>query len=488
MPNDTADAVIINPPGDLVTADLCVIGAGAGGLAVAAAGAAFGQRVVLIEKHKMGGDALNYGALPSKALIAAAQRANAIRTAAHFGVSAGEPQIDARGLHRHIKSVIAAVAPNASIERFAGMGVRVITAAGKFVDASTVVAGEHRITARRFVVATGSSPSVPAVPGLADVPYFTTETIFDNTTRIAHLIVIGGSGAALELAQAYRRLGSDVTVLEAGKALAHGDPELTPFVLARLRDEGVVLREGATVQGASSSGGSVAVTIKTDEGTETITGSHLLIAQGRKPNVTDLGLDAAGIAYDKIAGIRVNAGLVTSNKRVFAIGDVTGGAPSAHAAADHAEIVLKCALFRIPTKTTARAMPSVTFTDPQLASVGLSETQARAKHGKINVLRWPYSENDCAHATRETQGHIKVVVSPKGHILGATIVGADAAELIQMWSLALSQRLKIKAMTEWISPYPTLSEFNKRAAFRYFATAPSNPVVRKAIAWLAKLG
>lgn len=487
MSTDTAEAVAINPPGQLLSVDFCVIGAGAGGLAVAAAAAVFGQRVVLIEKHKMGGDGLNYGGVPLHALIAASRRAHAMRTSAKFGIAAVEPQIDARAVHDHIKGVINALAPNSSVERFTAMGVRVITAAGKFIDKTTVVAGEHRITARRFVVATGSSPILPPVPGLADVPYFTNETIFETSARIAHLIIIGGEANGLELAQAYRRLGSDVTVLDSGKAMSKNDPELSPFVLARLRSEGVIIREGVAVQGVSSAGGSVAVTVKADDKLETITGSHVLVAAGRKPNVSDLGLDAAGIAYEK-TGITVNAGLVTTNKRVFAIGDVTGGHSFTHVATHHADVVIRRALFRLPAKTTVRAMPWVTYTDPELAHVGLTEAQARDKHGKINVLRWPYHENDRAHAERETAGNVKVVVSPKGHILGATIVGAQAGELIQMWSLALSQGLKIKAMTEWISPYPTLSEINKRAAFRYYATAAGNPVVRKIIAWLAKLG
>ncbi|HPG88146.1 MAG TPA: FAD-dependent oxidoreductase [Hyphomicrobium sp.] len=487
MPTDTTKAVVINPPGQLLSVDICVIGAGAGGLAVATAAAAFGQRVVLIEKHKMGGQSLSYGCIPSKALVVAGKRAQAMRTSAKFGIAAVEPQIDARGVHDHVKCVISAIAPNTSVERFTGMGIRVITAAGKFVDKSTVVAGDYRVTARRFVIATGSSPAVPLIPGLADLPYFTNETIFENSARLAHLIIVGGEPSGLELAQAYRRLGSEVTVLDGGKALSSYDSELTGFVLARLRNEGVVIREGVAVQGVSGAGGSVAVTVKHDDKLEVIAGSHVLVATGRKPNVADLGLDAAGIAYEK-TGITVNAGLHTTNKRVFAIGDVIGGSQFAHVANDHAGIVLRRALFRMPAKATRRVIAKVTFTDPEIAHVGLSETQARAKYRKVNVLRWPYHENDRAQVERETVGNIKVVVSPRGHIIGATIVGAQAAELIQMWSLALSQGLKIKAMTEWISPYPTLSEINKRAAFRYYATAAGNPVVRKVIAWLAKLG
>ena len=487
MLKSNPDSDIAPVRGEIISADFCIIGAGSGGLSLAAAAAAFGQKVVLIEKHKMGGDCLNYGCVPSKALIAAGKRANAMRTSAKFGIAPVDPRIDPGAVHDHVKGVIAAIAPNDSVERFTGLGVRVITAAGRFIDKSTLVAGENRITARWFVIATGSSPVVPPIPGLAEVPYFTNESIFDNKSKLPHLIVIGGGPIGLELAQAHRRLGSDVTVLEGLTALAKDDSELTAFVLTQLRSEGVNIREGSLVKSVASANGRLSVTIAMDGGSEVIEGSHILVAAGRRPNMADLGLEAAGIAFDK-KGITVDAGLRTSNSRVFAIGDVTGGLQFTHVANDHAGIVIRRALFRLPAKATGRIVPWVTYTDPELAHVGLNEAEARAKYGKINILRWPYHENDRAQAERETEGQVKVIVGPKGLILGATIVGAHAGELIQMWSLALSQGLKIRAMTEWISPYPTLSEVNKRAAFRYYATAAGNPLVRKAIAWLAKLG
>ncbi|HXF55778.1 MAG TPA: FAD-dependent oxidoreductase, partial [Hyphomicrobiaceae bacterium] len=231
-------ALAVGSGGERISVDLCVIGAGSGGLSVAAAAAAFGRSVVLIEKHKMGGDCLNYGCVPSKALIAAANRAHAMRTSARFGIAPVEPAVDFRRVHDHVQQVIAAIAPNDSVERFMGLGVRVIPAAARFLDGSTVAAGEHRITARRFVIATGSSPLVPPIPGLDQVPYFTNETIFDNAERPEHLIVIGGGPIGLEMAQAYARLGSRVTVLEAAKALGRDDPELSAVVLKALAEEG----------------------------------------------------------------------------------------------------------------------------------------------------------------------------------------------------------------------------------------------------------
>ncbi len=486
-PQASASGSTSGAEGETITADICVIGAGSGGLSVAAAAAAFGREVVLIERHKMGGDCLNYGCVPSKAMIAAGNRAEAMRTAPMFGIAGVDPEIDMRAVHDHVHDVIAAIAPNDSVERFTALGVRVIQAAGRFVNKSTVMAGEYRIKARRFVIATGSSPLVPPIPGLDSVPYFTNETIFDNRERLHDLIIVGGGPIGMELAQAHRRLGSRVTVIEAAKALSKDDPELTKVVLEQLRQEGVSILEGTKVESVEGGLGRVRVNVSAGDEKQVIEGTHLLLAVGRKPTTGDLGLEAAGIRYDK-RGIKVNAGLKTSNRRVFAIGDVAGGLQFTHVANYHAGIVIRRALFRIPAKVDTRIMPWVTFTDPELAHVGLQEAEAKRAAGKINVLRWPYHENDRAQAERETVGQIKVITAKNGRILGATIVGAQAGELIQMWALAISQKMKIKAMIGWVSPYPTLSEINKRVAYRYYATAPSSPLVRWIIGFLAKFG
>ncbi len=487
MAKDTPDSVVTPQQAETLTPDFCIIGAGPGGLAVAATAAAFGQRVVLIEKHKMGGNSLNYGSVPGKALLAAAKRAHQMRHAGAFGIMPADPQIDRQAVHDYVKDTIAAVAPNDSIERFTGLGVKVINDTARFVDKTTVIAGEYRISPRFFVIATGSSPAIPAIPGLADVPHFTNESIFDVTEPLPHLIVIGAGSVGLELAQAHRRLGSNVTVIDAAAALAKDDPELSVVAVSALRDEGIDIRENTHITSISGDGGRVNVTVTRDGATELIVGTHILVAAGRKANVADLGLEAAGIRFDN-AGIKVDTGLRTANGRAFAIGDVVGGPQFTHVATEHAGIVFRRALFRIPAKTTSRPLPWVTFTDPELAHVGLTELQARARHGRVNVLRWPYGENDRAQIDRQTRGQIKVVTSKRGHILGVTIVGAAAGDIIQMWSLAIAKGLKIKALTEWVAPYPTLSEISKRAALRYFATAPSNPIVRKTIALLAKLG
>jgi pyruvate/2-oxoglutarate dehydrogenase complex dihydrolipoamide dehydrogenase (E3) component len=473
--------------GEEIACDLCIIGGGSGGLSVAAAAAAFGEKVVLIERHKMGGDCLNYGCVPSKAMIAAGKRAHHMRTSGPFGIRSVAPEIDHKAVHDHIKGVIAAIAPNDSVERFTGLGVRVIEAAGRFIDKSTVAAGEHRIKARRFVIATGSAAVVPPIPGLDKVPFFTNETIFDNTTRLEHLIVVGGGPIGIEMAQAHLRLGSKVTVLEGLKAMGKDDPELAAVVLKSLREEGLVIREQTLVEKVEGKAGAIRVMVKSGDKQDLVEGTHLLIAAGRRPNLQGLDLEAAGIAYER-SGIKVDSGLVTSNPKVFAIGDCVGGLQFTHVANYHAGIVIRRALFRMPAKVDTGRVPWVTYTEPELAHVGLTEEQARKANARINVLRWPFHENDRAQAERETEGFVKVVTDGKGRILGASIVGAHAGELIQMWSLAIAQGLKIKAMTDWISPYPTLAEVNKRAAIRYYSAATSSPMVRKVIGWLKKLG
>ena len=468
-----------------LTPDICVIGAGSGGLSVAAAAAAFGVPVVLIEKGKMGGECLNTGCVPSKSLIAAGKRARAIADAAAFGVSTPAAEIDFAEVHRHVHGVIAAIAPNDSKERFNGLGVRVIEGAARFKDRGTVVVDATEIAARRFVVATGSSPALPPIAGLDRVPFLTNETVFDLTTRPEHLIVIGAGPIGLELAQAFRRLGSAVTVVEAAEPLAHEDKECAAIVLDALAREGIAIRSQVAVARVEATGAKVKVVL--GDGGAAIEGSHLLIATGRKANTEGLALDAAGIACDR-NGIVVNKGLRTSNRRVYAIGDVAGRGQFTHLANYHAGLVIRNALFRLPVKVNADLVPRVTFTDPELAHVGLTETEARSRRITIRVLRWPYHENDRAQSERETAGHIKVVTDRRGKVLGATIVGAAAGELITTWTLAIDRGLNIRALAGMIVPYPTLAEIGKRAAITYFLPSVTSVWMRRIIPLLRRLG
>ncbi len=471
--------------------DICVIGAGAGGLAAASAAAAFGVNVVLIEKNRMGGATLNTGSLPSKALIATAERANAIRTAARFGARFGTKPVyfgvDFAAVREHVRGVIDAVRPLDSRERLNGLGVRVIEGEARFTGRDAVAVNGYAIKARRFVIATGSSPAVPDIPGLAETPYLTNETVFDLSECPRHLIVIGAGSVGLELAQAFHRLGAEVTVLEAATPLAGDDPECAAIVLDALAREGVKLRSGVTVARVRRMLARIQVDITSEAGAETIEGSHLLVAVGRAPNVANLDLDAAGIRYAP-DGIVVDRQLRTSNRQVYAIGDVTEGPKSTHLASYHAGLVVRNALFRAPVNADQHAVPAVTYTDPELAQVGLTEDEARAHAGVIRVLRWPYRENDRAQATGATDGHIKIITNRKGGILGATIVGAGAAENITSWALAISQRLNIEAFAGVIVPYPTYAEVGKRAAMTYFTRGLTSPLVRRIIGWLRRFG
>src|SRR5215472_737033 len=293
--------------------DICVIGAGSGGLSVAAAAAAFGVPVVLIERGRMGGDCLNYGCVPSKSLLAAAKQAAAHTQAPAFGVASTPPTIDFVRVREHVRDVIAAIAPNDSTQRFTGLGVRVIAGTAQFKDAATVAVGDQfEIKARRFVIATGSAPAIPPIAGLADTPYLTNETIFDLAECPAHLVVIGAGPVGLELAQAFRRLGAAVTVLEAATPLGKEDPECAAVVLDRLARESVVIRAGAAVRRVAGADGKVQVVVGGTDNEETIEGSHLLVATGRTPNVADLGLDRAGIKYEP-RGLVVDRRLRTTN-------------------------------------------------------------------------------------------------------------------------------------------------------------------------------
>lgn len=471
---------------DILTPDICVIGAGSGGLSVAAAAAAFGVPVVLIEKGKMGGDCLNTGCVPSKALIAAARRAHEAQTGGGLGVSAQGVNVAFEQVHRHIHDVIARIAPNDSVARFTALGVKVLQARARFIDAHTVAAGDQwLVKARRFVIATGSSPAIPSIPGLDATPFLTNETIFDLKQCPSHLLVIGAGPIGLELAQAYRRLGAGVTILEAAAPLSREDAECAQIVIRQLERDGIELRVGSRISSAApTAGGGVRLTL---EDGEILDGSHVLIAAGRKADVAPLDPDKAGIRCGP-SGIVVNKGLRTTNRRVYAIGDAAGGPQFTHLANYHAALVIRNALFRLPAKVNHDVLPRVTFTDPELAHVGLTECEARQRHRGIRILRWPFHDNDRAQTEGDTRGHIKIVTTNSGRILGATVVGAQAGELIATWSLAIYRKMNIRTIAGVVLPYPTRAEAGKRAAIEFFALRLTSPLLRRIISLLRRFG
>ncbi|MGQ0566545.1 MAG: dihydrolipoyl dehydrogenase family protein [Gemmobacter sp.] len=464
---------------ETLTTDLCIIGAGSGGLSVAAGAVQMGARVVLIEEGEMGGDCLNAGCVPSKALIAAAKHAHAMTTGAPFGVTPVAPVVDFAAAKDHVARVIATIAPLDSQERFEGLGVRVIRARGRFTSPTTVEAGGVTVTARRFVIATGSRPFVPPIPGLEGVPYLTNETIFALRDRPDHLVVIGGGPIGMELAQAHRRLGCRVTVVEGAKALGREDPELAAVALAAVRAEGVEIIEGVAVKSVAGAAGAISATLADGR---VLQGSHLLIAVGRQVAVDRLGLQEGGIAHTP-KGITVGPNLRSvSNARVFAVGDAAGGLQFTHLAGYHAGVVIRQALFGLPTKQRTDHIPRATFTDPEIAQVGLTEAEARAAHGaRLTVVRWPFHDNDRAVAGGHTAGLVKVMVV-RGRPVGAGIAGPQAGELIAPWSLAISARLKMSAVAGAVLPYPTLAETGKRAAGAYFSPKLfANPWVKRVV-------
>lgn len=464
-----------------IKTDICILGAGSGGLSVAAGAVQMGAKVVLIEGGKMGGDCLNYGCVPSKAMIAAGHHAHAQAHSAAFGIANVVPQVDYAAVKDHVASVIGAIAPNDSVERFEGMGVEVIQDYGTFISETEVQAGDTIIEARRFVIATGSSPLVPPIEGLDAVEYHTNETIFELRDAPERLIIIGGGPIGMELAQAHMRLGIPVTVLEGAKALGKDDPELVAIALDRIRADGVVIEEGFKVSRVTQDGG---ITVHAEDG-RTVQGSHLLVAVGRKANIASLGLDKAAVKHGR--AIEVDQGLRTSNRKIYAIGDVTGGLQFTHKAGYDAGVIIRSMLFGLPSKVRTDHIPWATYTDPEIAQIGLTEAQAVEKHGdKLEVLRFKFDENDRAQAERRTEGLIKVMVVG-GKPIGASVVGLRAGELIQPYALAIANGLKISALTNMVSPYPTMTEVTKRAAGQYYIPRLfQNETVKKVVRFTQK--
>ncbi|NND17275.1 MAG: FAD-dependent oxidoreductase, partial [Silicimonas sp.] len=423
------------------------------------------------------------GCVPSKALLSAAKHAHAMTTGASQGVATVEPDVDYAAAKAHVHNVIETIAPVDSEERFEGLGVHVIREYGRFISETEVQAGDTVIEARRIVIATGSSPLVPPIDGVDDVTCHTNETIFDLRERPEHLLVIGGGPIGMEMAQAHIRLGSKVTVIEGLKAMGKDDPEAAAIVLEKVRAEGVEIVEDAQAEKITEKDGRI--TVETPKGS--FTGSHLLMAVGRKVNIDKLDLDRGNVAHDR--AVTVDASLrSTSNKKVYAIGDAAGGLQFTHVAGYHAGVIIRAMLFGLPSKAKTSHIPWVTYTDPELAQVGLTEAQAIEAHGKgaVTIARFETHENDRAIAEGKTTGFIKVMVV-KGKPVGATIVGAQAGELIGMWAMALANGLKMSAIANTVLPYPTLSEINKRAAGAYFSPKLfDNPWVKRIVGFTQK--
>ena len=444
--------------GPAMTHDVIVIGAGSAGLTVAGGLAMFGLRVALVEGGEMGGECLNTGCVPSKALIAAAARAHAAKRAA-LGVTLAA-SVDWAGVRAHIDGAIAAIAPHDAPARFEAIGVEVIRAPARFRDARTLMAGNRELRAPRIVIATGSQPAIPPIEGLAEVSYLTNETLFALDRLPEHLIVLGGGAVGCEMAQAFARLGARVTVIEAEAALAREDAEAAAVVLDGLRGEGVDLRVCAKVTRVGHCGAGVRLTLASGE---TAAGSHLVVATGRRANIDALDLDAAGVRYGA-DGIAVDPRRRTSQPHIFAIGDCRAGPRFTHVAGYEGSLVVLQIALGLPAKVDWRALPRAIYTDPELAQIGLTEDEARAQFADVEVTRENFADNDRAVTEGDTRGFVKLV-RRGGKVLGVTIVGARAGDLLLPWSQVITGKASSFALGSAVIAYPTRSEVAKAAAF-----------------------
>jgi pyruvate/2-oxoglutarate dehydrogenase complex dihydrolipoamide dehydrogenase (E3) component len=445
--------------------DIVVIGGGSGGLVVAAGGSTLGAKVALVEKHKLGGDCLWYGCVPSKTLIKSARIAFEMRNAQRWALTPADPQPDLARVMERVREVIAGIEPLDSPERFRGLGVDVIFGEGRFTSPDAFEVNGRRLTARTFVIATGSRPAVPPIPGIDTVPYLTNETVFDLREPVASLIVIGGGPIGCELAQAFRRLRSEVTVVDiAASTLPREDPDTAAVVHRQLVAEGIGFHLDTTIAKVAGTAGAITATLRAKDGAErALTATHLLVAAGRRLNIEGLGLEAAGIALEQ-GRIVVDEKLRTTNPHVYVVGDVAGGYQFTHVAEHHAGVVLRRAIFRMWWAKPSKVIPWCTFTDPELARVGLSETEAKQHNVAHHVYRFPFEEIDRARAEGETEGFAKIVTDPKGKLLGAAIVGPDAGELIAEYGLALTRGMHAKDISGVIHTYPTLASISRRVA------------------------
>ena len=438
--------------------DLVVIGAGSAGLSVAAGAVQMGARVVLIEGGEMGGDCLNTGCVPSKALIEAARRAKSAASAKKLGVSCHDVTVDYEKVMRHVRETIAAIEPHDSQERFEGLGVRVIRGYAEFASKNSVRVGDEIITARRIVVATGATPIAPPIDGLDSAVYFTNESFFENRNRPDHLIVIGGGPIGVEMAQAHAQLGITTTLIERFEILPREITETREILRTKLLRDGVRVFENCDVSSIKENGAIKSITLGDGQ---MIQGSHILVATGRRANIKGLNLSAAGIEATNV-GIKVDDNLRTTNRAVYAIGDVIGQEQFTHVAGYHASLIVRSALFGLPAKVRKDHIPRVTYCDPEVASVGDISDDAGFESYRVT-----YDGLDRAIAGGHTDGFAQIWVK-NGRVRGATIVGAQAGELIHFWSLVIAQNLKLSKASSMITPYPTLSDINKKLIGAYF--------------------
>lgn len=449
------------------TYDLIAIGGGTAGLVTAAGGAGLGARVALIERHRMGGECLWNGCVPSKALLAAAKAAHHARHARRFGVEVRDVRVHLEEALEHVRAVQARIAPHDSPERFRGLGVDVHQGHARLVAPHVVEVDGKQLRARHVVIATGTRPAVPPIPGLADVPYLTNESVFDVTALPKTLLVIGGGPIGVEMAQAFARLGSRVHVIEAlPEFFAREDRELAALLQVQLETEGLTFHLGAAATAVRHADGITSVDIKRGDGSvATLDGDALLVAVGRSPNLTDLGLEQVGVKTDR-GGVVVDGYLRTNVPGVWAVGDVvSGGLKFTHAADHMARGLLRNALFPGKSRLDFSTVPWVTYTEPELAHVGLTEAEARQRHGdRVGVWRRDVGAVDRVIADGGPAGMVKIVTNAKGRVLGGHILAPHAGDMIGELTLALKYGMTVSQLGAVIHPYPTTAEAIRQAS------------------------
>lgn len=472
MPQDKGDAVY----------NVVVIGAGPAGLVTAAASAGLGARVALVEAARMGGDCLNTGCVPSKALLACARLASRMRRAAEFGIDAPPPQVDFTRVMRRVRERRARIEPHDSQERMESLGIDVFRGHGRFVSARELEVDGRRLRARHFVIATGSRPALPPIEGLAEAAPLTTDTVFDTLDeRPARMILLGGGAVGCELGQAFAALGVKVTILEVlPRLLSREEPEAAEIVRRRLEEDGARVLAGVRVQRIVRRNGVVSATVEGQPAP--IEAEAVLVAAGRVPNVEDLGLEAAGVAHGP-RGVQVDAHLRTSQPSIWAAGDVIGGPQFTHVADHHARVLVRNLVFPLlKAKVDMGVVPAAVYTSPEVARVGRTEEEARREGGALDVIVKPLDAVDRAVVEGDETGFAKVLVRD-GRIAGATLVAEHAGELIHELALAMKQGLGLGAVSSLVHAYPTLAELARKVADEH-QRGRLTPRRRKALAWL----
>jgi pyruvate/2-oxoglutarate dehydrogenase complex dihydrolipoamide dehydrogenase (E3) component len=470
--------------------DIGVIGGGAGGLTVTAGAAQLGAKTILIEKERaLGGDCLYYGCVPSKTLIRTAQIYHSMKHAQEFGLpSVTLPPVDFREVAKRIQSVIGTIQKHDSEARFCGLGARVVFGEATFADEHSIRLNGETISANNWVLATGSSPEIPRIEGLDRTPYITNREIFSLDHLPTSLIILGAGPVGTEMAQAFSRLGSKVTVIQrSNQILSKEDKDLADLVMAILQGEGIAFHLNSSVVRVSDLGREREVVIKDGQGqTLSLRSEMILVAMGRAANVGGLGLENLGIDHDR-KGIQVDDRLRTSHKHIYAAGDVTGRYQFTHAAGYEGGIVISNAIFHLPRKADYTYLPWCTYTDPELASIGMNEKAARAAGIEHSVWIEEFRNNDRSLAEGETVGKVKMILDGKEKPLGVQILGPQAGELLSEWVAVLNGKVKLATLAAAIHPYPTLGEINKRVAGTFFSGKIFSDRVKKGLKFLFHL-